>query len=122
MKTHPRHCKPGEQPCTQEHVYHCAYCGNQLVTFVDSFWRTPSGIVLGIMFWPACSLPCYRRLYAESGDTNPNAITWAAIGAPESEGYDPNEPIDFNDLDDQGRLEALVLEDILATNPHESEE
>lgn len=119
MKTHPRHCKPGEQPCTQEHTYFCAYCGTEFNVDEDSFFRPLNGVQLVNKFWPACSLRCYRGAYENSSDSNPNGLTWSDLGFDPSAGLDPNEPIDFKDLDDLQELDRILLNHILETNPEE---
>lgn len=118
MRTHPRHCKTDEQPCTQEHTYYCALCGGEFITEEETFYVPRiSGIVLPQKFWPVCSLRCYRRLYDGSSETNPNGISWSDLNMLTAEGIDPDEPIDFADLDDIEELARIHLNEILETNP-----
>jgi len=72
LKTHPRHCKPGEQPCTQEHTYACGYCGGEFVTDESTFFMSKNGVKLVSPYWPACSLACYLATYLDALDDDPN--------------------------------------------------
>lgn len=117
MKIHPRHCKPGEQPCSQEHAYMCSTCGDQFVTdeatYLNRLTELPS------KFWPVCSLHCYRNAFSDQQESNPNGLTWAELDIKVSEGFDPDEPIDFQDRDDLDELARIDLAYILETTPEE---
>ncbi len=72
------------------------------------------------MFWPECSLRCYKLVSADGLDSNPMGLTWKDLKYIPDEGVDPNEPIDFFDPDfiqwDSNRilnheLEQLAIED-----------
>lgn len=82
LKTHPRACKAGEQPCTQEHTYACGYCSSEFFTDADTHFLAPNGVTLPIKFWPACSLECYVDTFFGTSDSDPNRI------------LDPNPPLD----------------------------
>lgn len=122
MRTHPRHCKPGEQPCEQEHSYYCANCGDLFSVDGTDHFLASNGITLPNRYWPACSLRCYRQQYDNALDSNPNGLSWSHLGLKPSEGIDPNEPIDFQDLDDLQELDRIDLNHILDTNDLEEVE
>jgi len=115
MRTHPRHCKPGEQPCTDEHTYNCASCGTEFICDLETHYKQPSGIVLPGKYWPAHSLQCYGSLFGADGyESNPNAVTWNDIGIQAQPGDDPQEPVDFGDYDVRRWLASENLEDQLS--------
>jgi len=60
MKIHGRNCDYREKPCTSDHEYLCAACGNAFTTNKDSFFQHPfSYRVSPSLFYPACSFTCY---------------------------------------------------------------
>lgn len=65
MKTHPRHCKPGEQPCTQEHTYYCSTDGVEFIADESTFIRDRGGVLLPYTYWPCCSESCYRNTFSD---------------------------------------------------------
>jgi len=119
MRTHPRHCK-GSSPCDEDHTYLCARCGGEFITHSETHFKNVRQLTLPSKFWPVCSLPCYRASYATSSDSNPNGISWNDIGAIPLPDWDPDEPIDFMDLDDLDHLARIDLETILEENPGEA--
>jgi len=110
MKMHPRHCKDLEQPCTQEHMYYCAFCSGEFNTEASTFHRLPSGINLPAKFWPVCSLRCYRQQFDNGLDSNPNGLSWTDIEIEPQPGEDPDEPIDFLDRDTENWLSGRQIE------------
>ncbi len=117
MKTHPRHCRPNENPCTQEHTYICAECGNTFETHEDThFYKRSAGVTYPSMYWPECSLHCYKLVSSFSENSNPMGLTWNDLDQIPDEGIDPSEPIDFQDPDyiqwDSNRILNLELEAI----------
>jgi len=97
MRTHPRHCKPNEQPCKDEHTYNCASCAKQFICDVETHYKVLSGVVVPGKFWPAGSLRCYVSLFGKSADSNPNGVSWNDTHIEPPYGDDPMEPIDFGD-------------------------
>jgi len=68
------------------------------------------------MFWPVCSLRCYRSYFAEASDSNPNGLTWFDLHIP-VRGEDEDRVIDFQDQDDLDILSSHDMEEMLDSNP-----
>ncbi len=64
MKTHPRQCVDGENPCKREHTYYCANCGVEFICDESTqYYDQRTGVTYPGLYWPAHSSDCYSILH-----------------------------------------------------------